>query len=260
MPAELGQEEDATGLVTKAKRKTVPVAGRGHLLIVEDEEDLQDLLSFNLSRDGYRVTVVGSGEAALKAVQAERPDLVLLDLMLPGIDGLEVCRRLKGSAETANLPVIMLTAKGEEADVVSGLEIGADDYVTKPFSLRVLTARLKAVLRQQRKGGDDSSADDETPIEIDGLEIRPDRHEVKVDGEVADLTATEFRLLMLLAGRPGRVFTRTQIIQTIHGGHAAVTDRSVDVQVVSLRRKLGRMGDAVKTIRGVGYSFRTGAN
>lgn len=238
----------------KAQRRASESQTRGHLLVVEDEEDLRELLVYNLAREGFRVTAVESGEKGLLKAAKDRPDLIVLDLMLPGIDGLEVCRSLKLDDETSNVPIIMLTAKGEEADIVTGLELGADDYIPKPFSPRILVARIKAVLRR-RKGGAEPESDDAV-IEHDGLLISPARHEVRVDDERVDLTATEFKLLSLLARRPGRVFTRQQIIEAVHGGMSAVTDRSVDVQIVTLRRKLGDRGADIETVRGVGYRFR----
>ena len=221
------------------------------VLIVEDERDLLELLKYNLDREGYEVDTAVSGEEGLKKVRADPPDLVLLDLMLPGMDGLEVCRGLKGRPETAGIPVIMLTARGEESDIVAGLELGADDYITKPFSPKILMARLRAVLR--RAEGD---AEPARVLEAGGVRIDLDRHEVMRQGEVVDLTATEFKLLSLLVGRPARVFTRQQIIDALHEGFAAVTDRSVDVQIVSLRRKLGPTGARIETVRGVGYRFK----
>jgi DNA-binding response OmpR family regulator len=234
--------------------KTPDPSGRARLLVVEDEQDLQDLLRYNLSRDGFIVKVSGSGEEAIRLVQDDPPDLILLDLMLPGVGGLEVCRTLKSDPATASIPIVMLTAKGEEADIVVGLEMGADDYVTKPFSPRVLMARLKAVLR--RPAGEAEKTPEAPSLRVNRLQITPDRHEVRVDGNPVDLTATEFRLLYLLARKPGRVFTRQQIIDALHEGFAAVTDRSVDVQVVSLRRKLGAAGDDIQTVRGVGYRLK----
>ncbi len=231
---------------------------RPRVLIVEDEQDLCHLLQYNLTREGFDVTIAETGEQALEQVQAQEFALVLLDLMLPQMDGLELCRRLKRDAVTAQVPIVMVTAKGEEADIVTGLELGAEDYITKPFSPRVLLARVRAVLRRRAiaEADLDGQAEDEPVIRRGRLTIHPDRHEVMLDQTKLDLTATEFRLLLLLANRPGRVFTRQQIIETIHGGQSAVTDRSVDVQVVSLRRKLGRWADLVQTIRGVGYRFR----
>ena len=228
---------------------------RPRVLVVEDEQDLQDLLCYNLERDGFDVACVGSGNLALSAIKSRMPDLVILDLMLPGIDGLEVCRRIKSDPQSADIPVIMLTAKGEEADIVAGLELGADDYIVKPFSPRVLLARLKAVKRR-RTPRVTSPSDQTTSIQAGGLVIHVDRHEVRTGDELFDLTATEFRLLCLLAKHPGRVYSRQQIVDAIHGQLAAVTDRSVDVLIVGLRRKLGEHGEDIQTVRGVGYRFR----
>jgi two-component system phosphate regulon response regulator PhoB len=193
-----------------------------------------------------------SGEEVTQAVAQKRPDVILLDLMLPGVDGLEVCRMLKGNNETKEIPVVMVSAKGEEADIVVGLELGAEDYITKPFSPKVLIARVRAVLRRVKT----RPVEDESEITVHELLIRPGRHEVQVDGKVIDLTVTEFRLLSLLARRPGWVFTRYQIVDAIHGSDYAVTDRSIDVQVVGLRKKLGRAGAYIETVRGVGYRFK----
>ncbi|MEM6391338.1 MAG: response regulator transcription factor [Planctomycetota bacterium] len=223
------------------------------ILIVEDEQDLLELLRYNLAREGYAVRTAATGEDGLKAVRADAPDLVLLDLMLPGMDGLEVCRTIKGRPHTAGIPVIMLTAKGEESDIVRGLEIGADDYITKPFSPRVLMARIQAVLRRAEREIDGAEGG---IIEAGGVTVDRERHEVHAGGDRVELTATEFKLLALLASKPARVFTRQQIIEAIHEGFAAVTDRSVDVQVVSLRRKLGLTGKNIETVRGVGYRFK----
>jgi two-component system phosphate regulon response regulator PhoB len=222
------------------------------ILIVEDEENIRELLIYNLQRDGYRATGVEYGEAALAAVQSQPPDLIILDLMLPGIDGLTVCQKLKADPAAAAIPIVMVTARGEEADVVRGLELGADDYITKPFSPRVLIARVKAVLR--RHGS--KPAGGETPLEIHNLKIHPGRHEVLVGGSPVQLTRTEFRLLQLLAERSGWVFTRRQISGRIHDGDYVVTERSIDVQIASLRKKLGEAGKWIETVRGVGYRFK----
>ncbi|HOX07084.1 MAG TPA: response regulator transcription factor [Planctomycetota bacterium] len=219
------------------------------VLVVDDEEDILRLVEYNLVRNGCRVTCVASGEAALKAAAEAPPDLVLLDLMLPGLDGFEVCRRLKADARTSAVPVVILSARGEEADVVAALELGADDYVTKPFSPRVLVARVKAVLRRRAE----PALAEEAPIAVHGLTIDPGRRTVAVGGRAVELTNTEFRLLHLLARRPGWVFTRNQIIDAARGTEAAVTDRSVDVHVAGLRKKLGAAGRHIETIRGVGY-------
>ncbi len=225
---------------------------RENILVVDDEEDILELVEYNLAKDGYRISCAASGEEALKAAKTQLPDLVVLDLMLPGLDGLEICKRLKADSKTQHIPIIMLTAKGEEADVVTGLELGADDYISKPFSPRVLAARVKTVLRRKVA----SPEDPKTVIKIHDLLIHPGRHEVLLKGQPVDLTHTEFRILQLLARRPGWVFTRYQIINGVQGDEIAVTDRSVDVHIVSLRRKLGECGDYIQTIRGVGYRFK----
>lgn len=218
------------------------------LLVVEDERDLLEVVRFNLSREGFGVRTAETGEDAIRMVRQEKPDLIVLDLMLPTIDGLAVCRAIRSTDHTKDIPIVMLTARGEEADIVRGLEAGADDYVTKPFSPKVLIARIQAVLR--RSGSSSGGV-----IESGDIRLDPDRHEVTAGGLKIDLTATEFNLLRLLVSRPGRVYTRQQIIESLHEGFAAVTDRSVDVQVVSLRRKLGDQGQQVQTVRGVGYRF-----
>ncbi len=222
------------------------------ILVVEDEEDILELVRYNLAKEGYRVTVAVSGEEALKKATDEKPDLIILDLMLPGVDGLEVCRRIKGDPRTQQIPIIMLTAKGEESDIVVGLEMGADDYITKPFSPKVLIARLRSVLRRPSLRGDSREqvlvrAD----ITIDSL-----RHCVIIKNKPVELTATEFGLLHFLAQKPGWVFTRQQIVDHVKGEDYAVTDRAVDVQVVGLRRKLGAYGRYIETVRGVGYRFK----
>ena len=229
---------------------------RESVLVVDDERDILELVKYNLDKEGYQVTVVTTGEDALAAARTKLPDIVILDLMLPGVDGLEVCRRLKADPKTRTIPIVMLTAKGDEADVVTGLELGASDYVTKPFSPRVLTARIKAVLRR----GDEEDGDDVT-LRVNDLTIHPGRHQVVVAGKPAELTATEFRILHYLAKRPGWVFTRQQIVDAAQGDDVFVndrfvTDRSVDVHIVSLRRKLGPCGAYIETVRGVGYRLR----
>lgn len=223
------------------------------ILVVDDEEDILELVRYNLAREGYQVACVASGEEALVKAKNEVPDVILLDLMLPGLDGLDVCRRLKSNPVTAGIPIVMLTAKGEDVDIVTGLELGADDYVIKPFSPRVLLARIKAVLRRKvQKIEDESSI-----VRIHDLTINPARHEVSLSGRPVELTATEFRILHFLARRPGWVFSRDQIISAIRGGDYPVTDRSVDVQIVGLRKKLGESaGSWIETVRGVGYRFK----
>ena len=223
-----------------------------HVLVVDDEEDILELVRYNLVRGGFDVTTVTTGEEALKKAKGSVPDLVLLDLMLPGVDGLEVCNILKREPKTAHVPIVMLTAKGEEADIVAGLELGADDYITKPFSPRVLVARVKAVLRRKAK----SSVDMTAVIKRKDLVIHPGRHEVTVKGKRIVLTSTEFHILHYLARRPGWVFTRQQIIDAARGDEYPVTDRSVDVHIVGLRKKLGSLGSYIETVRGVGYRFK----
>jgi two-component system phosphate regulon response regulator PhoB len=221
------------------------------ILVVDDESDILELVRYNLTRNGYGVVCAATGEEALRLGRVNPPDLIVLDLMLPGIDGLEVCRLLRQDARTSHVPIVMLTACGEEADVVAGLELGADDYVTKPFSLRVLSARVKAVLRRKSVEQPGEAA----TLSVHGIVVNPGRHEVLVHGKPADLTHTEFLILHLLARRPGWVFTRQQIIDNARG-QVAVTDRSVDVHIVSLRRKLDPCGDCIETVRGVGYRFK----
>jgi two-component system phosphate regulon response regulator PhoB len=223
-----------------------------HIVVVEDESDILELLTYNLTREGYEVTALSNGEQALQLIPRKKPGLILLDLMLPGVGGLEICRLLKAKPETARIPIIMVTAKGEETDVVVGLEVGADDYIAKPFSLRVLMARIHSVLRRREK--------EPVPagelLKVHDLVINPGRHEVMGGKTGIELTASEFRLLHFLAQRPGWVFTREQIVDGVKGEDYAVTDRAVDVQMVSLRRKLGRRADYIETVRGVGYRFK----
>lgn len=225
-----------------------------NILVVEDDEDIQELLLYNLRKGGYGVLQARSGEEGLRMARAEAVDLIVLDLMLPGVAGLEVCGSLRNNAATRDLPIIILTARSEESEIVKGLEKGADDYVTKPFSPRVLLARIKTVLR--RKSGESVPPDEDAEIRVHGIVIRPTRHEALIDGKPASLTASEFRILRFLARRPGWVFTRRQIVEAVHGADYPVTERSVDVQIVGLRKKLGRSGDFIETVRGVGYRFR----
>jgi two-component system phosphate regulon response regulator PhoB len=222
------------------------------ILVVDDEEDILELLKVNLSREGYTVVEAALGEKAIDLVQKTPPDLIILDLMLPGLNGLEVTRLLKTDPSTRRIPIIMLTAKGEEADIVAGLELGADDYVTKPFSPRVLLARVRAVIRRKIE----ASAPDRDIIRIRGLRIDPKKREVIAGDTPVELTFTEFQVLHFLARRPGWVFTRSQIVDASRGDNYPVTERSVDVQVVGLRKKLGGYGDMIETVRGVGYRFR----
>jgi len=221
------------------------------ILIVDDEEDILELVRYNLTKDGYGVEIATTGEEALLKAKAKSPDLMVLDLMLPGIDGLQVCKKLKHDSMTQNIPVIMLTAKGEEVDVVTGLELGADDYVTKPFSPKVLIARIRRILQRSITRDLEKS-----PVKIHDLTIDPARRQVKIKDESIDLTFTEFNILYALARRPGLVFTRYQIVDMLHGDEYLVTDRSVDVQIVGLRKKLGSGNKYIETVRGVGYRFK----
>jgi two-component system alkaline phosphatase synthesis response regulator PhoP len=232
--------------------EAAPPQTRERILVIEDEPDIAEIVEYNLQREGFRVVSAADGEEGLELVQREFPDAILLDLMLPKLDGLEVCRRLKADPALRTIPVIMVTAKGEVSDIVAGLEAGADDYVTKPFIPKVLVARVKAVVRR-------GTWDDGRPQErivAAGLVIDVKRHEVRVEGQPMQVTATEFRLLHYLAAHPGRVFTRNHLISRVMGSEAALVDRNIDVHVGSIRRKLGEHRNLVETIRGVGYRFR----
>jgi two-component system phosphate regulon response regulator PhoB len=223
------------------------------ILVVDDEEDLLELVRYTLAKEGHSITCVDTGEKAVDSVQRKLPDLIVLDLMLPGIDGLEVCRRLKRDSRTRDVPIIMLTAKSEERDVITGLDGGADDYITKPFSPRVLLARVKSLLRRKDV---EIRSQQETTIQVRDLIIHPGRHEVTLQGNQLKLTYTEFALLQFLTKRPGWAYTRSQIVDAVKGEDYPVTERSVDVQVAGLRKKLGVFGSNIETVRGVGYRFR----
>ncbi len=225
------------------------------ILVVEDESDLAELVAFNLRQAGHTVTTAGTGSTALAEIRRQRPDLVVLDVMLPDITGLEVCRRLRREAETIRLPVIMLTAKGEEVDRVVGFEVGADDYVTKPFSPRELLLRVEAILR--RTGAPiDEEAGGRQAITIGSLLIDVPAHRVTVEGEEIPLTALEFRLLMDLATRIGRVQSRDALLERVWGYAPGIETRTVDTHVKRLREKLGAASDYIETVRGVGYRIR----
>ncbi len=226
---------------------------RHRIAVIEDEPDIREMIEHNLAREGFAVVAAADGEAGLDLVRRRGADLVLLDLLLPGLHGIEVCRRLKSDAATRRIPVIIVSAKGEESDIVLGLGVGADDYVTKPFSPRELIARVRAVLRRGTLQ-DEEGADKR--IEREGLVVDPLRHEVQVDGLPVDFTATEFRLLHRLASHPGRVFTREQLLDSVIGDRAVVIERNIDVHVRAIRKKLGNRRHLVVTIRGVGYRFR----
>ena len=222
------------------------------ILIIEDEPDISEMIEYNLSQSGYRIIVSNNGEKGLEISRKLLPDLILLDLMLPGIHGIDVCRVLKNDKETSNISIIMLTALGQEEDIIKGLETGADDYVVKPFSFAVLEARIESVLRR----GKDENKENET-VSISGIKISPRTREVHIEGSsIENLTFTEFQILHLLASHPGWVFTRYQIIDKIRGDNYPVTDRSVDFQIVGLRKKMGKKGKLINTIRGVGYRFQ----
>ena len=225
---------------------------REKIVVVDDDEDIRELVRYNLERNGYSVSGVATGEEALDEIKSTRLDLVILDLMLPGMDGYDVCRILRGDANTGQIPIVMLTAKGEESDVVTGLELGAEDYIVKPFSPTVLLARVRAVLRRAAR----APAGEEDVIKAGDLVVHPGRREVLVKGKRVELTSTEFGILHYLARRPGWVFTRQQIIDAARGDDYPVTDRSVDVHVVGLRKKLGTFGKRIETVRGVGYRFK----
>jgi two-component system phosphate regulon response regulator PhoB len=221
------------------------------ILVIEDDDDIQMLMKHHLSKEGYKVSLAATGEDGASKVTKEPYDCVLLDLMLPGMDGLDVCKLMKKNPKLQKIPVIMVTAKGEESDIVSGLELGADDYIVKPFSPKVLIARVRAALRRKSS----EMYNGETILQVQNIEIHPGKHEVTVDGERLDLTHMEFQVMHLLASQPGWVFTRNQIIDNVRDDNYQVTDRSVDVVIVGLRRKLGNAGDLIETVRGVGYRF-----
>ena len=224
---------------------------RPKILIIEDERALSQVLSYNLQREGYETLVAHDGQEGLRKAQTLLPDLVLLDLMLPVVDGLDVCRRLRSGEQTRKIPILMLTAKGEETDQLVGFSLGADDYVTKPFSVKVLLQRIKAV--QRRFQGEEEPAN-----VIDHLGVRLDRvrHQLSIHGKPIELTPTEFRLLECFLRQPGRAFTRPQLMDAAMGDEAVVLERTIDVHVKSLRRKLGREGDLIETVRGLGYRLR----
>ncbi len=222
-----------------------------NILVVEDEEDILSLIEYHLSNEGYTVSCAESGETGLELATQTIPDLMILDLMLPGLDGLTVLRHLKNDQKTSEIPVIILTAKGEDRDIVQGLELGADDYLTKPFNMNVLQARIKAVMRRSQ-----TKPNDDEIVAIHNITVDSKRHIASVDNRPLDLTLTEFKILNCLARRPGWVFTRYQIVESTQGDEADVTDRSVDVHIVSLRKKLGQSGRLLETVRGVGYRMK----
>lgn len=221
---------------------------QARVLIVEDEQDIANLIHYNLSREGFEAEVVSSGRTALASIGDRRPDLVILDIMLPDLDGLEVCRKIKRDEGTRSIPVLMVSARGEESDIVAGLELGAEDYVTKPFSNRVLLARVRAVLRRREPVNGD-----EIVLAGGALRIDAGRHKVELCGAALDLTLTQYRLLHFLAQRPGFVRTRDQIVAAVRGEGTVLSSRAVDVHVAGLRQKLGAHAGLIETVRGVGY-------
>jgi len=226
--------------------------GKKTILVVEDEEDLRDIILYNLGREGYETSGVETGEQGLEQAKTDKPDLIILDLMLPGMGGLDVCKHIKQDSGTQSIPVIIISAKGEEADIVSGLELGADDYITKPFSPRILLARVRAVLRRPGQ----ETREDSQKIIIDGLIIDPKKFQLSIYGMPQELTKSEFGILSFLASHRGWVFTRYQIVDAIRGDKYVVTERAVDVQIAGLRKKLGDYAALIETVRGVGYRFK----
>lgn len=226
------------------------------IVIIEDEPDIIEVMSYNLKREGFLVSSSRRGDEGISLVRKQSPSLVLLDLMLPGTDGLSVCQQLKADPMTREIPIIMVSAKGEESDVVIGLGLGADDYIAKPFSPRELLARVKAVLRRSLLQQDQQKEQQKSRLQIDELTIDALRHEVAISGEPIKLTATEFKLLYQLAAQPGRAFSREQLLNRVIGDGVVVVDRNIDVHVRSVRKKLGDYSRMIETIRGVGYRFQ----
>lgn len=228
------------------------MASKQTILVVEDEEDLREIIIYNLEREGYQTVGVETGEQGLERARALKPDLLILDLMLPGMNGMDVCRHIRQNADTQAIPIIMISAKGEEADIVSGLELGADDYVAKPFSPRILLARVRSVFRRSQQ----VEVVDTTLLRIEGLIIDTRKHQLSIDDQPVDLTKSEFGILHFLASHRGWVFTRYQIVDAIRGDKYVVTERAIDVQIAGLRKKLDGYADLIETVRGVGYRFK----
>ncbi|NOS99151.1 MAG: response regulator [Phycisphaerales bacterium] len=222
-----------------------------YILIVEDEVDLADMLKYNMQREGYACAALEAGDAVLPSVRERRPDLILLDRMLPGMSGDDVVTQLKRDPQTTNIPILLVTAKGEETDQLVGFALGADDYITKPFSIKVLLARIAAVFRRS-----DTSAEPSTILEAGPVRMVPSRHELTVSGRPVHLTATQYRVLRAMIVSPGRVFGRSELLDDIFGTATAVTDRAIDVHITALRKKLGPAAPWIQTIRGFGYTFR----
>lgn len=230
-----------------------PMAGE-RILLIEDEPDIAEVLQYNLQKEGFQVELASRGDAGLEAVRRDSPDLILLDLMLPGLDGLELTRLLKRDPASAYLPIVMLTARSEEVDRIVGLELGADDYISKPFSPREVVLRVKAVLRRLQPEPADGAAGE--TLRVGGIELDVSGHQLRLGGEEVPLTATEFRLLRLLMERSGRVQTRGQLLSDVWGYVEDVDSRTVDTHIRRLRRKLGPEADRIETVIGVGYRLR----
>jgi len=224
------------------------------IVVIDDEEDILELLDYNLTRNGYKVILRTDGTNGLKAIRDYRPDLIILDLMLPGLDGLDICRIVKNDKDLVHIPVVMLTVRGEEEDIITGLELGADDYITKPFSIHIFMARVKAVMRRSLINRSDAA---KKSIFIGKLRIEPELRNVTVDEREVNLTPTEYGILKTLAENEDKVFTRKQLLSYVQGGTNSVTDRTIDVHLASLRKKLGEAGFLIETVRGVGYRFKS---
>lgn len=222
------------------------------ILIIEDEKDIHELIAYNLEQEGYEILSSFSGESGIEKAMSEKPNLILLDIMLPGMNGLDVCRELKSNDKTVSIPIVMLTAKNEDVDIITGLELGADDYITKPFSPRVLIARIRAILRREELSKEANSK----VIKLADLVIDEGRHIVLINDKPLKLTLTEYQILLVMAKRPGWVFSRAQLIDELREGHHVITDRAIDVQITNLRKKLGNYGKYIETVRGVGYRMR----
>ena len=223
-----------------------------HIVVIEDEKDILEIIEYNLLRDGYKVSTARDGMSGLDLVRREYPDLVLLDLMLPKMDGEDVCRRLKSGFKTKTIPIIMVTARQEESDIVSGLGLGADDYISKPFSTKELLARVQSVLRRSGKLDEKKKN-----VVLGPLKINSEQFSVELEGEIINLTSTEFRLLLTLGKQAGRVFSREQLLQCVVGDKVVVLDRNIDVHIRAIRKALGEYGKLIETVRGVGYRFAT---
>ena len=223
---------------------------KGNILVVDDEADIVKVIQYNLEKEGYKTIPAYTGEDAITLATKLKPTLIILDLMLPQMDGMEICRILKRDEDTQDIPIIMLTAKGEEADIVSGLEIGADDYVTKPFSMKELIARVKTVLRREKP------ISKEKVVRANELVIDPIKHVITVKDKPVPFTAREFKLIHVLASNPGRLFTRNQLMDRVWGEEVVVIDRTIDVHIKKIREKLGEIAEYIETVRGFGYRFR----